>query len=231
MSSFDEYERRLREIYESLTGEQLKIIDEYCKDNLKKLKKVCPMIMRNVCIDSNMDEDDLYDIAMEELVKGVYNYDSSKGKLETFLNNNISMKIKSYIRNTKYTYKRNNIHKDKDGKKIRVPNISLDEEPTEEGINLSEKIASDFEVENNLSEEIGFSLHDKIGIYSPAMQEYLRNLSNVQLKILELLDGGYTKEEIIETLHIDLFLYRDSIFAITSSRNAKKLRKSIRRSK
>lgn len=60
-----------KEIYSSFTNEQLKIINEYCSDNMRKLKKVCYKRIRDICGDSNMDEDDLFSIAMDVLIKSV----------------------------------------------------------------------------------------------------------------------------------------------------------------
>ena len=64
---------------------------------------------------------------------------------------------------------------------------------------------------------------------SPQMEEYLNGLSKVQRKILIHLADGYKKEEIIDMLNIDDFLYKDSIMAIKDEKNKRKIRMLIRR--
>ena len=60
------------------------------------------------------------------------------------------------------------------------------------------------------------------------MREYLNiKLSKLQRKILELIINDFSKEKIMETLNIDSALYLDSIAAITSNKNTRKLRKVI----
>lgn len=215
-----------QEIY-SFTDEQLKIFNDYCDGDMKKLKRICFKKIRNACGDSNMDEDDLYSISMGVLIDSVKIYDEKQGDFAHLLASNIQRKINTYIRDTKYRYKRSNVQKDKNGNPTFVSNIPLDE-PTEDGIELYEKIASDFNIEDNLSEKIGFSLENNIQNYSLVMQEYLQNLSRVQLKVLELMNQGYNQEEIQDILHITKELYKDSIAAITSKKATRKIKKSLR---
>ena len=158
-----------------------KIIDEYCRNELHKLKKICdPIIYRKGV--PTMYHDDLYSLAMDTLMDSVKRYDDSKVcKFETFLIGN--------IKRTFYDWTR--------------------------------------EVENYLSEDIGFS-SDEMENYSPQMQEYLYSLSKVQREILRFLVQGYHPEEIIEILHIDFTLYKDSIVAIKSHKNTRKIKKLCR---
>lgn len=214
-------------IYSSFTDEQLRIVNEYCRDNMKILKKVCYKRIRAICGDSNMDEDDLFSIAMDVLIKSVKVYDESKGSFDTFLFNNIYKKIDTYIRDTKYRTKRSNVQKDQDGKATYIPDAPLDA-LTDDGVDLAEKVASDFNIEDNLSEEIGFSLEKSIQNYSPVMQEYLQDLSRVQLKVLELMNQGYHQKEIQDILHITKELYKDSIAAITSKKATRKIERLLR---
>lgn len=215
-----------QEIY-SFTDEQLKIFNDYCDGDMKKLKRICFKKIRNACGDSNMDEDDLYSISMGVLIDSVKIYNETQGDFTHLLASNIQRKISTYIRDTKYRLKRSNVQKDKEGKSIYVPNIPLDK-PTEDGIDLYEKLASSFNIEDNLSGEIGFSLENNIQNFSPAMQEYLYSLSRVQLKILELMSQGYNQGEIQDILHITKELYKDSIIAITSKKATRKIKKSLR---
>lgn len=210
-----------------LTSSQQQIVDKFCANEMRELKRICYPKIRRVCGDANMDDDDIYSIAMDVLVDSVRRYDDSQGKFETFLSNNIQNKINTYIRDTKYRSKRSNVQKDENGKDIYVPNIPIDAS-TDEGIDIVERIDSGFQIENELPEEIGFSLENNIQNFSPAMQEYLHSLSRVQIKILELMNQGYNQEEIQDILHITKELYKDSITAITSKKATRKIKKSLR---
>lgn len=177
---------------DNFTPMQQKMIDNYCADNMKKLKKLCHFKIRKACGDSNVDEDDMYSIAMDVLMDSVIRYDSSRGQFESFLSNNIQNKINTYIRDTKYRAKRSNVQKDENGKDIYVPNIPIDA-PTDEGIDIVERIDSGFQIENELPEEIGFSFGENV-------QKYLESLSKVQRFIAEKIMLGYQHSEIREML-------------------------------
>ena len=146
-----------------------------------------------------MEHDDLYSDAMKVVEESLASYDE---------NRNCSFK----------TFLVGNIgilKKDENGHTIPIQNVSLDAE-TEDGISLAEKIPY---IENNTDEEE----------LSPQMEEYLNGLSKVQRKILIHLADGYKKEEIIDMLNIDDFLYKDSIMAIKDEKNKRKIRMLIRR--
>lgn len=200
-----------KEIYSSFTNEQLKIINEYCNDNMRKLKKVCYKRIRDICGDSNMDEDDLFSIAMDVLIKSVKRYDKSQGSLDKFLYNNIYKKSDTYIRDTKYIPKRSNVKKDKDGKVTHIPNTPLDA-PTDDGIDLAEKVASSFTIEDNLSEEFGFSSDDRVELF-------LEKLGKTQREILKLLMEGYSSLEVKEKLKITDREYSSAMAEVRKSKH------------
>lgn len=206
-----------KEIYSSFTDEQLKIINEYCRDNMKKLKKVCYKRIRDICGDSNMDEDDLFSVAMDVLIKSVKKYDKSQGSLDTFLQKNIYKKSNTYLRDTKYVSKRSNVQKDEDGKRTYIPNTPLDV-PNDDGINLAEKVASDFKIEDKLSEEIGFSFGENV-------QEYLNSLSDIQKKIAKCIMAGDIPSEIREQLDLTEKQYAEHLSVMRSYEKKRKLYK------
>lgn len=221
--------------YSELTEEQLEIINEYCENNMKKLKNVCYMVWGNKGL-PYMYHDDLYDDAMNVLVESVITYNSTNNtKFKTYLANNINLSQREWYRNTHLRAKRNNleldkngkIKKDKKGNPIIIKNISfncLDED----GNDLYEKVSSGFKVENEIEDFSYTSLEDILEECSQEMREYLNvKLSKLQRKILELIINDFSKEEIIKTLNIDSALYSDSIAAITSNKNTRKLRKGI----
>lgn len=198
-----------KEIYSFFTDEQLEMVNEYCRDNMKRLKKICYKRIRDICGDSNMDEDDLFSIAMDVLIKSVKTYDESQGSLDTFLYNNIYKKSDTYIRDTKYRAKRSNVQKDKDGKVTHIPNTPLDA-PTDDGIDLAEKIASDFNIEDNLSEEIGFSFDEKI-------EKYIKELPIKVQKVALLICQAYEKSDIMRILNIEEKQYLDAMKTMRQS--------------
>ena len=221
--------------YSDLTEEQLDIINEYCENNMKKLKIVCYLVWGKRGL-PYMYHDDLYDDAMKVLVESVISYNPDNNtKFKTYLMNNINLSQREWYRNTHLRAKRNNleldengkIKKDENGNPIIIKNISIDSH-TEDGVDLYDKVSSDFEVEHGIEDFSFTSLEDILEECSQEMREYLNiKLSKLQRKILELIINDFSKEKIMETLNIDSALYLDSIAAITSNKNTRKLRKVI----
>lgn len=221
--------------YSDLTEEQLDIINEYCENNMKKLKIVCYLVWGKKGL-PYMYHDDLYDDAMKVLVESVISYNPDNNtKFKTYLMNNINLSQREWYRNTHLRAKRNNleldengkIKKDENGNPIIIKNISIDSH-TEDGVDLYDKVSSDFEVEHGIEDFSFTSLEDILEECSQEMREYLNiKLSKLQRKILELIINDFSKEKIMETLNIDSALYSDSIAAITSNKNTRKLRKVI----
>lgn len=222
--------------YSKLTEEQLSVLIEYHKDEMKKLKRVCHRVWGNKSVPHHY-HDDLYDDAAKVLEESVVTYKSDFGKTDfnTYLKGNIKLSYEEWYRNTHLRAKRNNLLLDKKGKIVRdekgrptiIPNIFIDA-PTEDGINISEKVSSDFKVEDEI-EELNLTCLDEIlADCSIEMQDYVNNiLSKIQKKILELIINDYSKEKIIKILKIDSALYSDSIAAITSNKNTRNLRKAL----
>lgn len=225
--------------YSDLTESQLMIVNEYCENDMKKLKKVCYMVWGKGGLPL-MHYDDLYSDAMKVLLESVRTFkDSENTKFNTYLTSNIRLSFSEWFRNNNLRAKRSNLEFDKDGKikkddkgnPIIIRNVSIDAS-TEDGIDLCEKVSSDFKVENGIEEFIYTSLEDILEECSPEMIEYLNIiLSKLQRKVLELIMNDYSKEKIMETLHIDSALYLDSIAAITSKRNTRNLRKALEENK
>lgn len=221
--------------YSDLTEEQLDIINEYCENNMKKLKIVCYLVWGKKGL-PYMYHDDLYDDAMKVLVESVISYNPDNNtKFKTYLMNNINLSQREWYRNTHLRAKRNNleldengrIKKDENGNPIIIKNISIDSH-TEDGVDLYDKVSSDFDVEHGIEDFSFMSLEDILEECSQEMREYLNiKLSKLQRKILELIINDFSKEKIMETLNIDSALYSDSIAAITSNKNTRKLRKVI----
>lgn len=221
--------------YLDLTEEQRRVVNEYCENDMKKLKNVCYMVWGNKGL-PYMYYDDLYDDAMNVLLESIISFKSDKDtKFNTYLLGNIKRSYNDWFRDNNLRAKRSNleldengkIKKDENGNPIIIRNISIDA-LTEDGVDLCEKLSSDFKVENGIKDFSYISLEDILEECSREMGEYLNIiLSKLQRKILELIINDFSKEKIMEILNIDSALYSDSIAAITSNKNTRKLRKAI----
>lgn len=221
--------------YLDLTEEQRRVVNEYCENDMKKLKNVCYMVWGKKGL-PYMYYDDLYDDAMNVLLESIISFKSDKDtKFNTYLLGNIKRSYNDWFRDNNLRAKRSNleldengkIKKDENGNPIIIRNISIDT-PTEDGVDLREKLSSDFKVENGIKDFSYISLEDILEECSREMGEYLNIiLSKLQRKILELIINDFSKEKIMEILNIDSALYSDSIAAITSNKNTRKLRKAI----
>lgn len=221
--------------YSEMTEEQISLINEYCDNDMKKLKQICFFVWGKKGLPSCY-HDDLYDDAIEVLSESAWTFNPDKDtKFKTFLTSNLKRSYKDWYRNTHFRAKRSNleldengrIKKDENGNPIIIPNVSFDT-PVDDGINLCEKVASDFSIEDGLEKSSYIYIDSILEDCSPEMRDYLNNiLSKLQRKVLELLINDYSKEKIIEILKIDSALYSDSIAAITSNKNTRNLRKSI----
>lgn len=197
-----------------LTPQKKELIEYYHKDNMAQLKKICdPIIFRKGV--SQMEWDDLYSVASDTLLESLETYDENKGsQFRTYLTGNINRAFYDWTRDRRRSKRCNllmengKIVKDKDDNPIVIPDIPIDA-PTEDGINLSEKIASSFDIEAELDGEIGISSGSK-------MEKYLNRLSKKQRKIAVYLSDGYKPSEIREVLHITEKEYADCIKGMQS---------------
>lgn len=170
-----------------------------------------------------MYEDDLYSLGRWTFLESLVTYDSSKEcKFSTYLEGNIWRAFYDWTRdNTRWkrcnlqTGKDGNLMKDENNNPIIIPDIPIDA-PTEDGVDLSERVASNFNIEEELSGEFGYSKDDKI-------QKYFSKLSKVQKQIVMYLAEGYDSSEIQGLLHIDNKRYLDNMKAIRSYENIKVL--------
>lgn len=191
--------------YSELTEEQLSIIEDYCKDDMKKLKMVCYPIWGNKGLPSCY-HDDLYDDAMKVLIESVVSYNPDiKASFKTFLSNNIKLSQREWYRDNFLRAKRNNLELDKNGKiktrtdengkevPIIIKNLSFDAPVGEDEIDLKEKVASDFRVEDEV--DVGAS-------YSEYVSDYLKILSPIQRNIAHMIMKGFNSSQIKEKLNL-----------------------------
>lgn len=200
------------------TPKQQQLIEEYCANDMRKLKRICYPKIRKACGDSNMDEDDIYSISMDVLMKGVKMYNESLGGFDNLLSSCIQRKINTYIRDTKYRLKRSNVQTDDKGNSVYIPNISLDI-PAEDGIDLCERVASNFNIEDNLSEEFELSSDERVEEYLDSLprkaSEIIRMKMNdipvAEIKAkLKLSDGEYNNYMKVARTNENLALFAKS---------------------
>lgn len=203
--------------------EMMSIINEYMKDDKKKLKSICHKIWIGKI--SISEYEDLYDVAVDCLMEAVVQYDHSKSAFTTFLTGNIMRKTSTWIRDNKYTLKSSNLERDKNGKIVRdeddihkrpkrIENISLDA-PMEDSGDLKEMIPGTFK---NLYDELFYEDLSDIKI-----RNYLSKLSDMQRKILSYMIKGYETKDIQELLHISKKDYGNHIAAIQAYENVREL--------
>lgn len=183
--------------------EKTKIINNYCNNDLKELKKICNPIITRKGI-PNMDWDDLYSDAMKTLMESVESFDNNNGcSFNTYLTRNINNSFWEWTRN-KYRAKRCNVQRDQNGEMLKdesglpviIPDVSIDNYSDEEdSINFLEVIPSSFDVEKEISDKFIFMLSDKV--YS-----YLESLSKEERRICRLIMSGYEKNDILRILNI-----------------------------
>ena len=73
--------------YSEMTEEQISIINEYCKDDMRKLKQICYFVWGKKGL-PNCYHDDLYDDAMNVLSESVITFNPDGGaSFKTYLTN------------------------------------------------------------------------------------------------------------------------------------------------
>ena len=171
------------------------ILNEYCGNEMQKLKQMCHPKISKIGGISQMDHDDLYSIALDVLRYSVERYDNSQDcKFSTYLSGNIDRKYSTYVRDRLREKRSGEAQYDEDGNRVFNQALSLDNN-AEDGTNLNEKIASDFNIEDEVSEKMCLSLDENI-------QNYLSILGVTQRKIANLIMEGYDASDIKKKLNL-----------------------------
>ena len=206
--------------YQNMTEEQITLINEYCKDDMRKLKQICYIVWGQKGLPSCY-HDDLYDDAINVLSESVITFNpNGNTKFKTYLISNICRSYKDWYRDNHLRAKRNNleldengkIKKDENGNPIIIQNISFDAPVNEDGLTLKDTVADIKTIEREFFDE-------NKEAFSSKMQQYLNRLSILQKNILHLISIGYTPNEILGELHINKKQYDDCYAAIHSYRN------------
>lgn len=204
-----------QQLFAGLTPQQRDTINYYHDNNMAMLRKICdPIIYRKGV--PPMDYDELYDVASDTLLESLGTYDESKGsQFNTYLRGNINRAFYDWTRDRRRAKRCNvlmengKIVKDEDGNPIVIPDIPIDA-PTEDGIDMCEKIASSFNLEAELAEEIGIS--------DERVQKYLGSLSNIQRQIVEMKMNEVPVSDIKKKLQITNSEYEDNMKSIRENR-------------
>lgn len=171
--------------------------------------------------------DDLYDDAIKVLSESVLTYDHSTNiPFRNYLMKNIRLSYREWVRNTFYRAKRNNLLLDKNGfiqkdeneNPIIIPNVSFDA-PVEDDLDLREKIASDFSIENEI-------FHDEM-TSDENVDIFFKSLSKLEQQILRLKMQDYSVKEILSRLNISDREYKNAMKSITKNENLSLFSKNI----
>lgn len=197
--------------------QKLNVVEDYCSNNMKKLKQICdPLILRKGV--PQMFYDDLYCVAADVLIESLKSYDeSAKTSFKTFLTGNIKRAFYDWTRDSRRGKRcnlerdsRGRIRKDENGNSMVIHDISIDA-PTEDGIDIAEKIDSGYRIEDNLEDEMGFSSDDRV-------EKFMLSLSDLQRDILRMKMSEIPAYEIKKSLAISNSEYNDAIESIKANR-------------
>lgn len=219
----------MRDMYKNLNIQQLKIIEEFHENEMRRLKRICDPLIRRKGV-AEMYRDDLYDVASDTLLESVISFKPDRHcSFFTYLTGNINRAFYDWTRDNTTRLCRSNIQtdekgqimRDEDGNVIKIHNISLDA-PTEDGVDIREKVASDFDIEDEVIGIVGDgNIQEE---WHREVIEYLEMLSPMQRKIIILLAENKDKDEICEELHITANHFKNSIKKIMADEKIKPLR-------
>lgn len=198
-----------------LNDEELMIVEDYCCNNMNKLKKICNPIVAKIGGTSEKDYDDIYSLAQFLLYKYVKKYDKNNpngASFNTFFYNILNRRLyATYIRDRNRKCRSNTKIK-KNGEVEFIPDVSLDA-PTPDCISTLERISMDYDLEDEiLNKNKRESISDKT-------REYLNNLPKDQRNVAELIMDGCSYEEIKEILHIEQSELNDCMNGLKAYRN------------
>lgn len=169
------------------------ILEEYCGNQMAKLKQLCGSKINKIGGIAQMDYDDIYSIALEVLRDSTEKYEYLKGcSFAAYLNHNLQNRIDSYIRD-----------RNRDKRKCPGPIEYLDASAGA-GLKLYERTASSFDLEEELAEKMGVSLDERVF-------KYLEALTARQRSIAGLIMQGCRPLEIRMKLKLTEKQYQDAL--------------------
>lgn len=198
-----------------LTKEQLELVNEYCSNDLHKLKGICIGLIKQKRV-AQMEYDELLSDAMYTLYMCASTYNpTSSCTFNTYLVNAIRKSYSDWTRDRLRAKRCNllmdsngHIKKDKHNMPIVIENVYLDAESKENGL-VSEHITDPISIEKEVFED---TLNSKI-------LKYISRLSAKQRQVAELIMDGYNEECIKEKLHITTRELNDRLAGMRSYEN------------
>lgn len=190
-----------------MSGKDLSILQPYCKNDMKLLKKVSRSIFMkfNESL-TKADYDDFYSLANLTLWQAYNSYDPDNGVcFEGFLHTCLQKKFKTEIK-SRHRHKRilNQLA-------TSLDSVNEDEDKS----SLMEVIPSDFDTfEEVLKRQEKEQYQNKV-------QQYISKLSNLQVNILNLLVDGYEPYEIRQILELSERDYTNNMQIMRSYENIK----------
>lgn len=186
-------------------------VDFYCKEENKNLKKIIdPILFKHFSWIPQKDFDDFYSIGAKVVWDCERRFDEKHEKsFENFLVPCIHNKIKQHV-----TYMNRDKRMQKDAKGNPIHPISMEKRlNNEEETTISEFLKSSYTIEDEIGE-----LKKKDNV-----EKYLKNLSNIQRKIVVLKANGYEPNEIKTKLCLTNSEFNSNWKVITSFDNIQNL--------
>ena len=187
------------------------IANEYCGNNMRKLRKICDKILKARNIPKEHWES-FYDRAVDIFLESINSYNDSKEcKFNTYFYGNLRRRTGTWFRDN-FRFKRCNLERDFSGNIIKdekgnptiIPNVSIHMkvDPEEDCI-LEEIISSNYNLEREIMNKL-YPTTDRVEVYKS-------KLSYSQQLVVDLMCAGYTESEILSELHISREEYKDKI--------------------
>lgn len=187
------------------------IANEYCGNNMRKLRKICDKILKARNIPKEHWES-FYDRAVDIFLESINSYNDSKEcKFNTYFYGNLRRRTGTWFRDN-FRFKRcnlerdfsGNIIKDENGNPTIIPNVSIHMkvDPEEDCI-LEEIISSNYNLEREIMNKL-YPTTDRVELYKS-------KLSYSQQLVVDLMCAGYAESEILSELHISREEYKDKI--------------------
>lgn len=201
---------------QSMSNEEIHIMNDYYKDNARKLHKIVNMVVdKKFGGTSDKDMDAFYSEATEVFVDILKNkrYDPLKGDFTGFLYRSLNLAFIDMLKAKNRDKRMQKVVVNINGKEKRVPveNLSLDVPISEDSsCTIGDCISSGFDMYNALSESCG--------MYDDKIEIYLNSLSNIQRQIVEMKMDGFTNVSIKENLGLSEKEFQDNMKSIRQNK-------------
>lgn len=210
---------------ELLDKSKQELLYNYTENGNKKLNAISKNIFSKFGGISQVDYDDFYSIANEQLLLCIWNYDKTKNdSFENYLKFVLCNKFKQEL-TKRNRAKRCQIEMDEDGNITYIHPLSLDAPIEGED---GEKIFGSVATKNLVENEI-FS--DETAILSENTKQYLNSLTESEKSVADLIMNGYKTDVIKEKLGLSDTLYKKILSNMRSFEKSIVLRQSTNENK